>query len=151
MKIYLFLSLVAVFFGDCAVGQMLKSATECETILGKPIKVHSANPPARLYLYKGLHVQISYQEEKAVAAIYRMPSPSGNLPLPESKVNEIFALNGFTESDLVEMDSRMPKEVQGLYKVTKDKTILVLNDPHQNVIVMHDAITLMRHLEQNSR
>ncbi|MBU6182894.1 MAG: hypothetical protein KGR46_08800 [Verrucomicrobia bacterium] len=150
MKKYLLLLFVTSFFGDYAIGQMLKSTTECETILGEPIKVHSTTPPARLYLYNGLHVQISYEEGKAIAAIYRIPSPTGNSLISESKINDIFSINGFSQDDLIDMDSQLPYELRGLYKSTRDKKIIVLNDPKENVIVMYELKTLLDKIKNNN-
>jgi hypothetical protein len=148
MKLQLSLFISALLLGNTASAQVGKSLEKCEALLGQPIKIHSAaSPPARLYLHEGLHVQISFDAGKAVAAIYRIPSPSGNEILPSSKVKEVYALNGFTDEQLIPLDAGLPSQLKGLYKMTEDKKLLVLNDPNENVIVIQDAAAYFKRLE----
>jgi hypothetical protein len=143
MKIPIFIfSIFLVLISASVSAQIAKPINECEAILGQPIKVHSSTQPSRLYLYNGMHVQISYQSGLAVAAVYRIPSPTGNLPISESKIKDVFSINGFSQDDLIDMDSQLPSELRSIYKATADKKIIVLNDPKQNVIVMYEINAL---------
>lgn len=144
MKIPIFIfSIFLVLISASVSAQIAKPINECEAILGQPIKVHSSSPPSRLYLYNGMHVQISYQSGLAVTAVYRIPSPTGNLPISESKIKDVFSINGFSQDDLIDMDFQLPYELKGLYKATPDKKIIVLNDAEENVIVMYEINTLV--------
>jgi hypothetical protein len=148
MKLLLFCCAVFALVSSGALAQIGKSVEDCESILGRPIKVHSnVSPPARLYLHEGLHVQLSFDTGKAIAAIYRIPSPSGNQAIPSQKVKEVYALNGFSDDDLVDLDAGFPAELKGLYKLTKDKRLLVLNDATENVIVMHKTEKFLERLK----
>ena len=137
-------ALLFALYGTSAFPQIAKPLNECEAILGQPIKVHATDPPARLYLHKGLHVQVTYETGKAVAAIYRIPSPSGNLRISSDTASTVFQLNGFSADDLVALDPKLPQAVSGLYKATKDGKIVILNDPAENVIVLFDFDYLQR-------
>jgi hypothetical protein len=148
MKIRQSLFVAVLLLGNTAFAQVGKSLEDCEAIVGRPIKIHaSATPPARLYLHEGLHVQISFDAGKAVAAIYRIPSPSGNEIMPSSKVKEVFALNGFTDEELIPLDAELPAQLKGLYKMTDDKKLFVLNDTNDNVIVVYEAESLLEQME----
>lgn len=150
MKIQLSLFVSALLLGNTSSAQVGKSLEECEALLGQPIKIHSAaSSPARLYLHEGLHVQISFDAGKAVAAIYRIPSPSGNETLSSSKVKAVFALNGFTDEELVPLDAELPTQLKGLYKMTDDKKLFVLNDTNDNVIVVYEAESLLEQMEKS--
>ena len=148
MKTLFFCCAVFLLVSSGALAQIGKSVEDCEAILGRPIKVHAnVSPPARLYLHEGLHVQLSFDTGNAVAAIYRIPSPSGNEILPSSKAKEVFALNGFTDEELIPLDAQLPTQLKGLYKMTDDKKLFVLNDTNDNVIVVYEAESLLEQME----
>ena len=150
MKKYIPLLLSFLFLGNSALAQIGKSIEECERVLGQPMKIHAnQTPPARLYLYKGIAVQLSYDTGRAVAAVYRIQNPNSqpwqelqNIPFSKGQLDTIYFLNGISSGGLRVWDSRFPQHL-----VTSDDKKVFYRDTRQNVVVVYDMSNFLRELK----
>lgn len=86
------------------IGEMVE---KCEGFLGSPSRIHPTSPEARSYLYRGLHIQISYEYGKSIAIVFRKAKEmgAGSRNLSESDRYLVYRLCGTRTEDLKEIFS----------------------------------------------
>jgi len=146
--INLLVALTAAITSLPASAQITKTIKDCEMVLGKPAKIHNTSPPARSYVNKGLHVQVSYEAGRAIAIVYRSASRFSSTTISNERIKKIYQANNIDPDNIVEITLPELRSLRGVYKITKDKKILILNDQSKNIFAVYDAEPMIRQLRK---